>query len=269
MVLRPKISAGGLTAILFCIAAQSSVAAGDGSLSLGVGLNYSSGDYGTATTTRITSIPFTARYDTGPWILKLTVPYLYVSGGTAAIPGIGAVANTNPRGRGKGGSSADTSAQGLGDVVAAATYNAYYDNASNLGVDLTGKIKFGTADPDKGLGTGENDYSAQVDVFKGYGKLTLFGGIGYTVLGSSQYIQLNDVFNINAGGSYKVDDRSNAGLSFDAREKSSASGSPQRELTAFWSYKIDKSWKAQAYVLKGFADGSPDWGVGAFVAYAF
>lgn len=268
-----RISTYGLAAMLFFVGSQSAFAA-EGSFSLGVGVNYSSGDYGTTTDTKITSIPVTARYDTGPWSLKLTVPYLRITGGTAVIPGVGRVANTNPagRGKGKGPGGTDTTeatASGLGDVVAAATYNAYHDSASGVGVDLTGKIKFGTADPDKGLGTGENDYAVQVDAFKVYGKFTVFGGVGYTVLGSSQFISLDDVFNVTVGGIYKIDDRNSAGLSFDAREKTSATSSPQRELTAFWAYRIDKSWKAQAYALKGFADGSPDWGAGAFVAYAF
>jgi len=270
--MRQKISRHRLAALLFCAGASSAFAADDSAFSLGLGYNYSSGDYGTSTTTKTTSIPLTARYDTGPWTLKLTIPYLHISGGTTTIPGIGRTTNSNPRGRGRssGGTTTTTaSASGMGDVVAAVTYNAYSNNASGVGIDLTGKIKFGTADKDKGLGTGENDYSAQIDVFKSYGKFTLFGGVGYTVLGDSQFISLDNVFNITAGGSYKLDDRSTVGMSFDAREKVSATASPQRELTAYWSYKINKSWKAQAYALKGFADGSPDWGVGASAAYAF
>ena len=47
------------------------------------------------------------------------------------------------------------------------------------------------------------------------------------------------------------------------------SAQPQRELMAFWARRIDKAWKAQLYGLKGFSDGSPDWGAGASVAYAF
>jgi hypothetical protein len=109
----------------------------------------------------------------------------------------------------------------------------------------------------------------QVDAYKTYGRVTYFGGIGYTELGSSPYIQLNSVLNATAGASYKLDERNSAGLSVDTRERASPSGSPQRELTAFWTQKIDRTWRAQAYVLKGFSDGSPDWGVGASVAHAF
>ena len=36
-------------------------------------------------------------------------------------------------------------------------------HANPLLIDLTGKVKFGTADENKGLGTGENDYAVQAD----------------------------------------------------------------------------------------------------------
>lgn len=249
---------------------------GPGTFSLGAGYDYSTGSYGTSTTTDITALLFTGRYDTNLWTLKLSVPYLWVSGGTTVVPGIGSVSNTNPRGRGRGprtvtttAATTEASASGLGDVVTAATYHAYYNQSSVLGVDLTGKIKFGTADANKGLGTGENDYSFNVDAFKGLGAYILFGGVGYSILGSSQYIHLNNVWNANVGASYKLDQANHLGLIYFAQEKPSSTGYAQSDLTAFFTHRIDRSWKAQAYVLNGFADGSPDWAVGANAAYAF
>ena len=56
------------------------VFAADGELSAGAGINYSKGDYGTGSETKILSIPFTARYDTDPWIFTLTQPYVRVTG---------------------------------------------------------------------------------------------------------------------------------------------------------------------------------------------
>jgi len=244
-----------------------------GQFSVGAGLNYSTGDYGTANNTTILSIPFTARYERGPLTLKATIPYLRITGSTAVIPGIGAVANSNPRGRGRGSagtvvSSTDT-ASGLGDTVLAATYNVLYDAAASFGVDVTGRMKLATADADKGLGTGENDYGAQVDAYKTFDRNTVFGGVGYNVLGSSSFIQLRNVWNVNLGVAHKIDERDSAGLSFDTRQRVSDSASPQRELTAFYSRKLDRQWKAQAYVLKGFSNGSPDWGAGVSALYAF
>src|SRR5437879_13899860 len=79
--------------------AQGALAADGGELSLGVGFNYSSGEYGTSTTTEILSIPIIARYERGPWIFKLTVPYLSIPGGTSVVPGGGRVTSSNPRRR--------------------------------------------------------------------------------------------------------------------------------------------------------------------------
>src|SRR6267143_725509 len=96
-----------------------------------------------------------------------------------------------------------------------------YNSATTFGVDVTGRVKLATADRDQGLGTGENDYGAQVDAYKTYDRVTYFGGIGYTELGSSPFIQLNSVLNATAGGSYKLDERNSAGLSVDTRERAS------------------------------------------------
>lgn len=242
----------------------------DGSgLSLGTGLTYSSGTYGTSDTTRIVSIPFIAQVESGRWTLKLTVPYIEISGNGNVLPGVGRVENSNPRGRGRGAGSTTGAASGMGDVVAAATYNYFYDSASEAGVNLTGKIKFGTADPNKGLGTGRNDYGAQVDVYKAFDPLTLYAGLGYTILGSSEFIHLNNVFNVTAGGLLKIDGARSVGLQYDARERASAASGPLREMSAFYFRKLDRNWNMQAYLSKGFANGSPDWGVGGIFMHAF
>lgn len=256
--------------------------ADDGStIKVGAGIDYTTGKYGTSTTTDITQVPVTLGYDIDNWSFKLAVPYIHVSGADNVIPGVGPVNNSNPNGRGKGkgrgnsqgGATPTTettgSASGLGDITAAATYEAYTNSDAQFGIDLTGKVKFGTADADKGLGTGKNDYTFSVDMYKGFGAWNVFGGVSYTWLGSSQYIRLNDVFGANLGASYKLDSHSSFGAYYDYREKTSDAGFARNELTAYYAYKFANNWKAQAYVTKGFTDGSPDWGVGATVVHSF
>jgi hypothetical protein len=241
--------------------------AADGDFSLGVGANYSTGKYGTPTETKIWSIPFSARYETDVWTLKLTVPYLRVTGPANVIPDVG---NTSDSGRRRRTTRAPTTTEsGLGDVVAAATYNAYWDSAAKRGLDLTGKIKFGTADSSKGLGTGENDYTVAVEPAQKLGPVSLFGTFGYKFLGDPPGSDLNNVFFGSVGASYKFADGLNAGLILDLQERTSdTAAGPQREATAFVSQRFLDHWKAQLYVVHGFADGSPDWG-GAAIAYAF
>jgi hypothetical protein len=229
-------------------------------LALGAGLHYSSGDYGTRTTTSITTLAATARYEAGPWVYKATVPYLSVEGDTGVIPGVGQARAAPVR---------SDKASGLGDIVLSATYAAYYDKASTLGVDLTAKLKLATADEAKGLGTGEHDFAFLVDLYRAFGRITGFGGVGYHILGDSASLPLENAWSANLGASYKMDERDSAGAMLDHRQAVLPGGPAQRELVGFFTRKLADAWKAQAYALIGLADGSPDWGFGLSAARPF
>src|SRR2546422_10910767 len=111
---------GKLFALGLLAFAQGALAADAGEFSLGVGFNYSSGENGTSTNTEILSIPVIARYDHGPWIFKLTIPYLSISGGTSVVPGIGRVTSSHPKRRGGGASGA--TAHRMGGLCASSTH---------------------------------------------------------------------------------------------------------------------------------------------------
>ncbi|MBI3527053.1 MAG: transporter [Betaproteobacteria bacterium] len=241
--------------------------AADGQLSLSTGFDYSSGDYGGSTSTDILSIPVIGKYETGPWTYKLTVPFIEVTGPGNVVPGVGR--ENAVKGK-KGAAVSGTSTEsGLGDITGAVTYNLFAGSASAPAIDLTGKIKLGTADRDKGLGTGENDYSVQVDAYQIFGRVTGFATLGYSILGSSSAIPLDNVFYVAIGAGYKFDDRLSGGLMLDLRQAASSTSGERRELTGYVNYKLDKDWKVQGYLLQGFADGSPDFGFGALVTRMF
>jgi hypothetical protein len=229
-------------------------------LTLGAGLHYSSGDYGSTTTTRITSLAATARYETGQWVYRATVPYLSVKGDTNVIPGVGAVEDVPAR---------SDSASGLGDIVLSATYGAYYNSATTLGMDLTAKLKLPTADESKGLGTGEPDVVLLVELYQTFDRITGFGGVGYHILGDSPGLPLENAWSASFGASYKIDERDSAGAMLEGRQRVVAGGSRQRELIGFFTRKLDSLWKAQLYALLGMADGSPDYGAGLSLARPF
>ena len=258
-----------LSAVLLSISTLAG--AEEGTVSVGTGYNYSSGTYGTSQTTRISTIPFDLGYAIGAWTFKLDVPFINISGPANVIPGIGPVNNKNPKLRSSGTAATFTSgrASGLGDVVTSASYNVFNDTAAQFGIDVGGKIKFGTADKNKGLGTGENDYGVEIDAYKKVDSATIFGGVGYTKLGSSQFIQLKNVLNASIGASLALNEASSVGFSFDYRQRSSDSGFSRREATAFYTLRASKAWKTQLYLLKGFSDGSPDFGAGLTATYSF
>jgi len=270
---------GGL--LLIGAPATQAATTDSGRFSLAAGADYSSGKYGTDTTTDIWSVPVTAAYQSDRWTFKLTVPYINISGAGNVIPSVGRVNNGNPIGRGlghliggsggSGGSTATSSgsASGLGDITASAGYQLFASADRTAGLDLTGKVKFGTADEDKGLGTGKNDYGLALDAYKVSGAWTAFGGVGWMKYGSSQYIRLENGFNANFGADYKLDPSNNIGAYYYYRERIAATGAAQSEVAGYWNHKFNASLRVQAYALAGFTDGSPDYGVGASLKYSF
>jgi len=247
-------------AVLPALLAASAVFAADGELSAGAGIDYSKGNYGTGSETKILSIPFMARYDSDPWKLKLTVPYLRVTGQGDVIPGIG---KTN---RGQRG---ETTESGIGDTVLAGTYGAFYDAQSKLGFDLTAKLKLPTGDEQRGLGTGSVDQTLQLEGYKGIDRLTVFGTLGYTHFGDSDVVELKDGFLYEVGASTRLDATDSIGASLYGRQRVVEGGSPQRELTFFWNRRVAKAQRLQAYLLVGLSDGSPDVGLGVSALFSF
>jgi hypothetical protein len=245
-------------------------AAEGGDFYMSAGFDYSSGKYGTDTTTTMLYIPVIGAYLSGDWMFKLTVPYIQVTGDGTVIPGMGgAVPGSGGNVSGGGGGSkgsASTTQSGLGDVIAAATYNIYSGIENALRVDLTGKYKFATADI--GLGTGENDYAAQVDVYKGFDSFTALGSLGYQVLGDSPVYDLSNAAYGIFGGYYQFTEQTGAGAEMRVSQKLYATGEGPRELTVYVTHQFDKNLKINAYVLKGFSDGSPDSGFGVLLTSA-
>ena len=245
-------------------------------LSLGVGVDYSSGDYGSETTTKILSVPLSAKYTTGDWSFKASLPWMRVEGDANVVPGVGLIENHNPLGRGRGngnggggGTDAPTSGttSGIGDLRLSATYAIPMQGA--WGVDLTANVKVATADEDKGLGTGANDYGAVVDVYRSVGNATtVFGGVGYTVLGDSDYIEVDSVINGNVGVSHKLGDDS-IGVMYDYRQPTSDDADDRSEVTGFYSFPTSDTSKMQLYATKGLTDGSPEWGAGLSFSAGF
>ena len=130
------------------------------------GVDYSSGDYGGDVDTDILFVPVTFSYSNAPWKAKVTVPWIQIKG-----PG-------NVVGGGDGGvivnsaSTETTTESGLGDIWASLAYSVEAIPDEWFYMDAVAKVKFPTADEDRGLGTGEFDYTLQLDFFKPVGQCT-------------------------------------------------------------------------------------------------
>jgi hypothetical protein len=231
--------------------------------SLSAGAEYTTGKYGAPEKTETLYIPFIVRHETGPWVLKATIPWLRITGPGNVI-GAGADRVVVP-----GVNNARRTESGLGDIVLSGFYNVLDERKGGLGLDLGAKVKLPTADEQKGLGTGELDYALQLDFFKPIDATTLFGSIGYRVYGNPPGVTLRDVPYASIGVSYRMSQQQSVGVAYDFRPHIVEGGAEVSEVTLFWSQRMSPQWKLQVYGVFGFADASPDAGIGALLERRF
>lgn len=233
--------------------------AGAGDLTFSSGLDYSSGRYGASQSTEIWYVPLTAKYETGASTFKLTLPYVRIR-----APGGGSLIGVDAQGRPiYDGTGAKSSQEGQGDVVASYSHSLFAQPVKGFLLDLAGKVKLGTADAGKGLGTGENDYTVLADLYYLAGAWTPFATVSYRVTGDPAGRNLKNVWGGTLGLGYKQSAGNSLGLMWDSRQASSATGVSSNEATAYWVHKFGGGMKLQAYAVKGFSNGSADWGLGA------
>lgn len=247
-----------LAALLFSVA----VSAADGNWKYTTGIDFSSGDYGgDPVDTEITYLPFVAAYTTGQWQFKATVPWVQIKGGGTVVGGgDGGVVIGD-------GAATETTESGLGDIWLGATYSFDDTIGDDIYLDLGAKVKVPTADEDKGLGTGETDYTFQADLFKAMGQLTPFATVAYKIKGDSPGLDLDNVIYLSGGADYRLSDTRHVGASLDYQEAASSRSDDALELFGYLSQKLDQSWSVTIYGYKGLQDGSPDYGVGVQVSY--
>jgi hypothetical protein len=250
--------------ILAFFSSQINLAYAEGNFSMTSGIDYSTGKYGQKDSTEITYIPFIAKYESDNNTIKLTVPWVRITGPGDVVGGnTPVVLGTSNR--------PVTTQEGLGDIVFSASHTIARLGESNpLIIDLTGKVKIATASSSKSLGTGENDYTIELDAYRPLGKSTiLFGDVGYKFMGDPSGINLNNVWFGSAGISYKLNPTSNAGIMIDARQATLDTSASLRELTVFLTHKINTHYKLQSYLTHGYSNASTDWGGGMMIGWTF
>ncbi len=256
------------TALALCLAVvfaslATTARAAEPRLKLSTGVDYTSGDYGGEDSIEDIYIPVTATLTSGRLGFRLTLPYLYVRAPTGTII-------TDAGGQFIAGTGDTETESGLGDVIGGVTlYDVVNNSELGIAMDVTAKVKFGTADADKGLGTGENDYSLQADLYKFFGNVTLLGSAGYKFRGDPSGLDLEDVWFASTGGIYKFNRAVRSGIVYSYRESAFDAGDAVQEVTGFVSLRLSDAWRVQLHGLAGLSDNSPDWGTGMLLKLTF
>ena len=225
-------------------------------LRFSAGVEYSTGKYGGTDDIEEIYVPFTFRAGFERIGLRITVPWLSVTAPEDTVI-------TDPGAEPLPGSGATVTDSGLGDVMGALTlYDLYVSDSADFVVDVTGKIKFATADEEKGLGTGENDYTLQFDAYKFFDRLSLQGTAGYRLRGDPPGVDLDDVLIASVGGAYLASSDTLVGMYFDYRQSSISGADDIQELSGFASFRLGRAWRMELYAFTGLTDSSTDFGGG-------
>jgi hypothetical protein len=172
-----------------------------------VGFDYVTGNYGakcavtlsltcTSTGTTVFELPATAMLQIERLRLQVTVPYVDIEGpgqlaGDLGVPVIIAPLNTEPKHR-----------SGLGDITVGAAYILLRENLFMPRIELAGTTKLPTAAD--GLGTGQTDYGAQVNLYRTLLPwLTTVGSVGYEWVGDINTVKLHSGWDATAGANAK------------------------------------------------------------------
>jgi hypothetical protein len=247
-----------LLSTLYLISSPSAQA-DDGKLSVNLGLDYSSGYYGSQTQTETWALPLSLKYRTGDWNLRLSTAWLRVRGNGSITPE-GDPIDTP-------GSLATT--EGMGDISARVTYTLLDERTNWAGLDLSGKIKFGTASESKALGTGKNDYSLQAGIFKPIDNWTPFLDLGYKWKGDPDGIEYRNVWLGSVGTDYRITPTLSFGGIYDWQQAVTSTSAHISEAMIYLNFHLNADSRLNLYAVGGFSEASPDWGSGLVYTYRY
>src|SRR5256712_8480646 len=240
-------------------------------VSLSTTVDYSVGDYGTGKDTTLLYVPFTlgVRPFDRFW-LSVTVPYIYQTGQNVVLTG-GGVAVKSKKSNGKLTRPAtSTTESGLGDVLAKASFILIPEKEFIPEVTPYFKVKFPTADKDRGLGTGEYDETLGVDVSKRL-IASLFGylELAYTFIGEPAGTTLHITFGWSVGAAYAIVPPFSVFAFLAGATAISPGQEDPLDLRVGAELKLVKALKLTGAVTRGLTKGAADWGVSAGLTLRF
>lgn len=248
-------------------------------------VNYWSGPYGTDSRTNILYAPMTIRRVFRDGDVSLTIPFVSISG-TGAVRLVGGVptrtgsssggTDTVGGGPGRGKSpgasplSSTTTDSGLGDMILRGRYYVIEEGDLVPLVALTGRIKIPTADADRGLGTGEFDEGAGIELTKRLGDrwLAYLDG-GYNVIGDASGTDFNNQWWYDVGIGYDVTDSFHMSVFYEEYRALVDTVNNARDLLALTRYVISDTIHLTGSLIVGLSNGAPNYGLGTGVRFRF
>lgn len=238
-------------------------------LVMGVSQTFESGDFGEATTTNIDTTTFKLSYFSGDWRSSLKLPFVSVSGVETIIPG------TRGNVRGNNATTSTTSTTvistraGFGDAQLSLSRAFLPEHDDDLLIEWTLAAKLATADEDKQLGSGENDYSLALYVDREFGDWLPRLTLGYQLTGDTPTTDYNDILFASIGTDFRVSNSTSVGLTYNQEQATLDGADDVKSLAADFSTDLTRHTRVGLGWQKGLTDSSPDTAWSLFLSTGF
>jgi len=230
-------------------------------VSLHSGFDYSSGDYGQSLSTQIITVPVAVAYTVNRTTWELGWSYVRIDGPGDVVPGVGRFSR---RAR-----LSKTVQQGLGDLTLGVAHAFAVPEGRRWSWTVAAELKFGTADADKFLGTGKDDFAMRTEWSYEAGAFTPFATLGYRWLGNPAGSDLRDHAFGTVGISWACSELTTLGLFADWAAKNAADGETSSSFTLSVSRALGAKWTGQLYGMLGNSDATADYSLGVGVSRRF
>jgi hypothetical protein len=197
------------------------------------------------------------------------VPFIYQDTQNVVLTGGGVASRKNQKGK-LAKPAGSTTESGLGDVLLKVSFIVLEEQPLLPEIEPYVKIKFPTADSDRGLGTGEFDETIGVDLSKNLvGGLYGYLSLAYTFIGDPPGSDLHDSFAWSIGAGYSVIPPFSVFAFLDGATAIASGQSDPLELRVGAELKLTGVLKLTGAVTRGLSNGSADWGGSAGLALRF
>lgn len=230
-------------------------------LTFSTGVDYSVGNYGAPTNTKILVVPFSGRVRSGPFTFRATVPYLRIDGpGNIVGGGDGGPIIIDPN-----DPAPREVRDGLGDLSLSAGYSLPEEALGGFEVELGGRVKLPTSSERRRLGTGETDFAVNLEVARPIGNIVPFAEVSYRMPGDPAGFDLRNTFSTSVGTTISTGAATLIG-SYDYSGAASRLADDSHSLFLGLNLPLASSLSLTGYGTAGLSNGAPDYGVGLLVS---
>lgn len=252
--------------------------------------SYSSGKFGTNTTSSFLYAPLSVRRLFRDGDITVVIPFVMATsdGRATLVSGSPTVVQDNHGSNsGTGSSSCEpgedkpscltgraagqkVTTSGLGDIILKGRYYVVEEKDYLPLIAVTGRMKLPTASASQGLGTGRLDYGAGVEVSKMLGESWIaFLDGGYNVIGDPEEINFQNQHWYDVGAGYYVTKGLLVSAYYEEYRAIARGFVNARDVFVATNYTASQAWRFSGGVTVGLSDGAPDYALTVGASYRF